>query len=200
MFLVRSSRLRNRIFCACYTESHQQIGKKMEIWLFLIIFYDITLFKILPTIANNPTDEVLRRHEVNSLCWLCALGRAHGGTVPSPGHCEGGEAVWLIIQILLRMLQRTDGMWRFKRSVGQRAFELWPLNCGSSQRAGDKEGERTLHLPSCTAWASWRARNRTFGKAIQSFAASSGQEDEVTTLTFVLWRDHIANWRVDGDN
>lgn len=146
----------------------------------------------------NP--QVLRRHEVNSLCWLCAWGRAHGGTVPSSGHWEGGEAFWLIIQILLRMLQRTDGMWRFKRSVGQRAFELWPLNCGSSQRPETKGGEPTLHLPSCTAWASRCAKNGTFGKAIKSFAASTGPKDEAMTLTFALWRARIANWCVDGDN
>lgn len=45
---------------------------------------------------------------------------------------------WLIIQILLQTLHRTDGMRRFKSCEGHRAFELWPLNQGSSQRRETK--------------------------------------------------------------
>lgn len=76
---------------------------------------------------------------MKSTCCVHSAAPGGGGprrTVSTRGHrgerSEGGgrEAFWLIIQILLRMLQRADGMWHFKRPPGQRAFELWPLNCG----------------------------------------------------------------------
>lgn len=114
--------------------------------------------------------QVLRRHKVNLLCWLCA-SRWDCAQSWDTGRLAGG-AFWLIIQILPRMLQRTDGMWRFKRSVGQRAFELWPLNCGSSQRAGDKG------VASPRAAQREHQDNLTSGAGVKK-RSGAGQKDEV---------------------
>lgn len=94
----------------------------------------------------NP--QLLQRCEFNLLCWLYSVSVER----IMLGQClhwdsEGEKAFWLIIQIL----QRTDGMWHFKKISGSGSFwtltlELWLLT-----KARDKGVEQKLHLLSCTA-------------------------------------------------
>lgn len=167
----------------CYTVS---LGVFMRFPVNVSLFHNLHLFSN----KDEPTSVAEAWSQFAALTWLGVLWRSH-----SVGCClvwdtggGGVDLLWegLIIQILLRMLQRTDGMWRFKRSLGQRAFELWPLTPASLTKAGDKGGWAKvappgLHSMSIMEYKKSEARrNRVISGLIKA---------ALWVLTFTLWWD-----------